>query len=171
MDQNKKLIAIGAVFIAVVAFAFGRYTTPEKVKVETVTKTVEVEKKTHDATTQIDQNRNRKREIETVELVRPDGSKETRTKTVETTETNRDRTTTVSDREKSTTTRDEETRKEVSKASGSTVVSVLGGAKLDDWVSGKRYGLAVTRNVIGPVTIGVWGLNDTTCGLSVGLSF
>jgi hypothetical protein len=31
------------------------------------------------------------------------------------------------------------------------------------------YGLAVTKPVLGPVTIGVWGLNNKTIGASVGI--
>lgn len=170
MEMNKKLAA-GAVALLVIAFAFGRYSAPAKVKIETVTKTVEVEKKTHDETTRVDQDRSKRTERETVELVRPDGSKETRTKVVETSETSRDRTTTVSDREKTTKTRDEETRKEVSKTTGTLNLSLLGGAKIGEWDVGPKYGAQISRNILGPITMGVWGFNDKTCGLSLGLNF
>lgn len=33
------------------------------------------------------------------------------------------------------------------------------------------YGLSITRPVLGPLTIGVWGLSDKTGGASIGLTF
>ena len=33
------------------------------------------------------------------------------------------------------------------------------------------YGLSVTKQLVGPVTIGVWGLTNSTIGVSIGLNF
>ena len=61
-----------------------------------------------------------------------------------------------------------EEKKEIIK-NGSTYVSVLlGGAST---VPHLNYGLSVQRDVLGPFTIGIWGLTNSNFGASVGLRF
>lgn len=139
---NKNKEAFGGVVIIVVAFYCGRYSAPERIKTET--KIVEVEKevvKTEYKTVRIKENK--------------DGSKET----VIISESN--------SQEKAKQKSSEE-KKEIIK-NGSTYVSVLlGGAST---VPHLNYGLSVQRDVLGPFTIGVWGLTNANLGASVGLRF
>lgn len=166
---NYRAIAIGVAVLT--AFAFGRFSAPEKVKIETKTVTVETQKKeTLDATKQVD-DKNRRVETETTELVRPDGSKETRTKTVETTQDQSTRETEHADSETRESTRATEVSKEITSKTGRISIVVLGGFKLNDLTSGPRLGGYVGRNLLGPITVGVWGMNDLSGGIALGLSF
>ena len=129
------------------AFAFGRYSAPEKVKTE-----IKVETK-----------------IEKVEVVRtvtkiverPDGTKETIIEEDKETNTETDIT-----KEKS---------KEVIIARSRLNISILAGAqpKLFQGVSLGPivYGASVTKEIIGPVTAGAWALSDFSVGVSLGLNF
>ena len=139
---NKNKEAFGGVVIIIVAFYCGRYSAPERIKTET--KIVEVEKeviKTEYKTVRIKENK--------------DGSKET----IIVSESN--------SQEKAKQKSSEE-KKEIVK-NGSTYVSVLlGGAST---VPHLNYGLSVQRDVLGPFTIGVWGLTNYNFGASVGLRF
>ena len=63
--MKKYLIIAGAiVLIALVAFAYGRYSAPEKIKIVEKTKVVEVEKK----------QQNEKKDVVTVVTKKPDGT-------------------------------------------------------------------------------------------------
>src|SRR5258706_14382864 len=73
MDRKYKYGIAGVAVLG--AFALGRYTVPEKVRIET--KTVEVEKKTTDKTTDIKKEKRKKTTITTI--THPDGTKETST--------------------------------------------------------------------------------------------
>ena len=134
-----------AILLIIVSFATGRYTVP--VRVETKTITVEVEHKKED--TKVDK-------VTTI-VVKPDGTK----------------TTVITDKTETKTTDDTNSKTETSKLvknnSGNTNISVLAG--LDALNPKFVYGLSATRTIIGPVSIGVWGLNNLTFGASVGLQF
>jgi len=146
METRVKVIII-TVSLAT-AFAVGRYTVPTKTVVQT--KIVEVEKKdtkTHD-------------NIVVTETDKPDGTKVIVTKTVDDTDTTTNLN--VSDI----------TTKTVEKTTGRMNLSILGGAPLT--FSGPTslvYGAHVSKDIIGPVSIGVWYLSSSTGGLSVGLTF
>ena len=62
-----------------------------------------------------------------------------------------------------------ESEKIVEKSSGVLSLSLLGGIDIHDPTP--TYGISVTRSVIGPVTIGLWGLNNGTVGGSIGVNF
>lgn len=49
-------------------------------------------------------------------------------------------------------------------------ISVLGGVDFSE-APKTVYGLSVTKDIIGPVSIGVFGLTNSTVGASIGLSF
>ncbi len=157
------------VFIAVVsigvAFAFGRYTTPERIKIEKVI--VEVEKKTKDSNT--DAERNKRRETTTREVTHPDGTKEVITTVVETTETSKKSNTHETDK----ISKKEKDSKEIVKNSNTFNLSLLTGAKLPSGgsLSPLIYGGHITKQILGPINVGVWGLSDSTGGVSLGLSF
>ena len=155
--STKSKIIITTVTI-VVAYAFGYYEAPYKVK--TITKTVEVEKKTDQ--TQTDTNRHK--DTLTTITEKPDGTKETVTHTVD--DVNRDTASKATDN----ITKSETKEKEVTKSSGHLTLSALAGVN-PFTPSLPTYGVHVTRDIIGPVNIGVWGLTDKTIGASVGLTF
>lgn len=142
----------------IVAFASGRYLSPTKVVTEI--KTVEVEKKETDTQS----NQNKHKETDTREITHPDGTKETDTKTVE---DDTDKTNTT---EKDKVSQNTDSTKEVTRSGSRTTLSALGGIKLPGSPE-VVYGGMIQKDVLGPVGIGVWGLNNGTVGASVGLSF
>lgn len=141
------------------AYAFGRFSAPEHVKIET--KIVEIEKKTTDS----DTNRDKHRETTTVEITRPDGTKEKTTKTVDDTQTDR-KTHSTDDLSKT-----EETSKEVSRGSKVTVAALAGASLNLSGTSPLIYGGIVSKPILGPIAVGIWGLSNATAGLAVGLTF
>ena len=150
---NKTQIIIGVLILAVV-FAVGRYTAPEKVRVET--KIVEVEKKTEDKNT-------KKNEHKKVVIVKnPDGT----TTTTITDDTNTD----ITDHKTDDIAKSETQSKETSKGDNSVTISALAGINV---LHGGTpiYGGQISKPLLGPVVIGVWGLTNATGGVSLGLRF
>lgn len=156
--MNKRLAA-GAVLI-VVAFAFGRYSAPEKVKVETVT--VEVEKKT--AETDTSKERNRRKETTTRKERRPDGTEIEHTTVVEDSKTEVDSRKTVHT-DKTVDTR--QTREEY--RSSGVSLGALGAVNVSD--GRLSYGAYLQKDVVGPLSLGAFGLTSGTVGLSIGIRF
>lgn len=154
---TKIKIAISAVSL-VTAFAFGRWEAPEKIVTKTVT--VEVDKKVQSS--DIDTNRHKESKI--VEVVKPDGTKETTTTVSE--DTNREAKT----HETNTASKSTQSSKETTNRKTLTTISFLGGIS-DFGTLTKTYGLGVTKPVLGPITIGVWGLSSGIYGASIGLTF
>lgn len=146
---SKYQIIIGALAL-LVAFAVGRFLAPTKVKTEV--KTVYVEKKTEDQKVQ--------KHIQTVIVQKPDGSKETKI----TEDDNSDTKTAESNQ----TVKQED--KEVIRGTGKTYIAALAGLSISNFGQ-PVYGASVARSVLGPITVGAWGLTNGTAGLSVGLSF
>jgi hypothetical protein len=96
-----------------------------------------------------------KKDIVTIvkEITRPDGTKETNT--------------TIVDRSKE---KKEESRKEVIVPKRAVIsVSALVGYSIRD--SAPVYGLSVSKEVMGPITIGAFGLNNGTIGVTIGSNF
>ena len=144
--MNNKYLGLGIALL--ISFAAGRYLAPTKI----VTKTVEVEKK------QVDTKKDEHKVTTVTETDKPDGTKTIVTQTTDNTGTER-------------------TSKDVVK-SDTTTTKTYGGAKtsinaLAGLSSGATptYGLAVTRSVLGPITVGAFGLTDRTFGVSLGLEF
>ncbi len=154
--SNKYKVLIAIVLLAT-AYATGRYMAPEKVKTEV--KIVEVDRKT--STT--DTNTNKHKETKVTETVLPDGTKKTETTTIEDSNRQSDRTS-VTDSKKT-----ETDKTEIVKSSSHLVVSALLGADFSN--STQVYGASATKNLIGPITLGAWGLSNATGGFSIGLSF
>jgi len=154
---TKTKIITGIVIVAT-AFAFGRYSAPERVRTEV--KTVEVEKKTETK----ESNTNRHKETTTVTITKPDGSTETTTKTTEDTNLKTD-SKLVDD-----TTKSSDTTKEVTRGGNKLSIAALSGinySKPDQLI----YGASVSKELIGPITLGAFGLTDKTVGISIGLNF
>jgi hypothetical protein len=157
---TKTKVTVGVVLIAA-AFATGYYAAPYKIKTEI--KTVEVEKKTD--TTQADTEAHRK--TVKVEKTKPDGSKTVTTTT--TTDVDKH----VDSMDTDTVSKTTDKSKEVTKSNQPLTVSVLSGVNLTNGLGPATvvYGGAVTKAVLGPITIGVFGLSSGTYGASVGLQF
>ena len=146
-----KLHYIIITVLVVTAFAAGRFLTPEKVKVETRTVTVEVIKK--EENTQVDTH--------VVEVTKPDG-----TKIVETTTQTNTQITTIKDKDKTT-----EASKTVSSNTQTLAVNVLAGLDVTNPSNGFVYGAHVSKQLLGPISFGLFGLTNKTAGISVGLRF
>lgn len=160
-----RLLSNKNIFIAaslLVAFAFGRFTTP--VKIKTVVKTITVTKDVNKNENQ--SNKNVHKKVVQKEVVKPDGTKEIDTTTTEDADqSNKNQSETVA---KTNQSQDQE--KEVVKGGGRLSLSLLGGVDLHD-VGSPLLGLSVTKSILGPITVGAWGLNNNTLGISVGLDF
>lgn len=162
MTTSKKIGALAVSLLA--AFAAGRWAAPTKVV--TQVKTVEIENKTDK--TKSDTGKDRHQETTVTEVTRPDGTKEKTTKTVTDTQTNTKVTSAETDK------KDVESvsTKEVTRDSSKVTLSALAGAQLSFSGAGPIvYGGAITKPILGPVTVGVWGLSSGTGGFSAGLTF
>lgn len=153
----KTKIIVGVVYTAVVASG-AYFLAPQKIKTVEKEVKVEVDKK--------DQKKDSKKHFDTTTTVnkRPDGSSTTVIhKIVDTGTTSeiKDVTAKSDSIEKS---------KEITKSSGTTSVSVLTGVDVTK-PGGIVYGASLNRSILGPITIGIWGLSNGICGGSVGLSF
>ncbi len=161
MELTRKTKIIIVTVGLATSFAFGRYSTPEKIKIET--KIVEVEKKTDDKKI-IDKE---KKHVKTTvtEIDKPDGTKII---TSVTTDDSTDDTKTT-DIATDDTTKNTDITKEVTKGSNKVTVAALGGI---DFTNGHYvFGASVSRPLLGPVTFGLFGLSDLTFGISLGLQF
>lgn len=150
---TKQILIISAIALAT-AFAFGRWSAPEKVKIQTV----EVEKKVDDKKTAVDDHK-----LTTItETDKPDGTK------VKTTVIADDRNTKVDDKSVDTSAKTE--TKEIDRSSSKVTVSFLGGIAIASPYL-PTYGVAVTKPVVGPLTIGLFGFQNGLIGASLGLTF
>lgn len=136
---------IGVVLLLMgLSYGFGRYMQPAKVETKIVT--VQVEKTTvKDKTT-------------TTTTKKPDGTvivvenKDVETKTEEKTNTNSD-TVTLAKKQ-------------------NLHVSALFGIDLDNGLGRDIvYGAHISKDIIGPVSIGLWGMSNRSGGASLGISF
>lgn len=142
--MNTRTRIIVGVIALLVAFACGRFLSSERVRTEV--KTVEVEKivvKTEHVVTTIRE--------------KPDGSKDT---------------TIVSDTDSKTKTDSSSTDniKEVTLSKSTLNISALVGIQLPMSNNSLIYGLSATKSIIGPITAGVFVLNNASGGLSIGLN-
>jgi hypothetical protein len=161
MSPKSKIILV--VITVVTAYAFGRFSAPEKVKIET--KIVTVEKKVKDTDTTVDKNRHKK--VVIVEETKPDGTK-TKTTTIT------DDTTTKSDRKTKETDKiaqKEKTSKEVISSSAKLTVSAMAGVNLGLTNNPLVYGASVSKTILGPISLGAFYLTPSIVGATIGLSF
>jgi hypothetical protein len=166
--KYKVIIVVSAL---AVSFASGRYLTPVKIKTET--KIVEVEKKTQD--TKESNNKHTHKTTVVTETDKPNGEKDKVTTVTEDTGVvdTKDNKTAIDDKVNSDTTKEEK------KEGGKTSVALMAGAQVNPnmlstpslTTSPFVFGAHVQRSIIGPVTIGVWGLSNLTFGASVGILF
>lgn len=153
MIPNKREISIVIVGL-VAAFAFGRYSVQSGVN-EQSTKTVQSD-------TEVNEHKDTHVEIKTVTAKAPDG-------TVTTTTTKDIVTAATKERDvKSTVVESRSTQ--VQKKS-TLNVSALFGVDTRSSAPVVSYGVSVSKEFIGPVTVGLFGLNNGTVGVSLGLNF
>lgn len=162
MSTKTKVIIV--IVYTAVAVASGRYLTPEKVKIET--KVVEADKKTDT----IDNSKNKHQIKKTTVTVnkKPTGEETIVTNTTVETVVDDKKTQVVID-QSSKKSDDKETK---TAAADKITISALAGANLSSLATSPFvYGLSITRPILGPVTLGLWGLSNASCGVSVGLTF
>lgn len=169
---NKKLVA-GVATVLIIGFAFGRWSAPEKIKIEK--EQVQIDMKTKDTENKSITNTDRDKKLKTIitETTKPDGTK---TKTTEITEdTTTKRNTKTDDKQQETDTKINLTKesKEVDYKKPSLVLRGLVGVDAGHLSTNTQpiYGGAVDKNVFGPIGVGAWGLSNGTCGLSLGITF
>lgn len=152
-------LKIGLCCVALlVAFAAGRYGTPERVRTEI--KYVEVEKKTEDKTVDADKHK----ETKTTVVTKPDGSKESTTVVTE------DSSSKTNDHKTDESSRTKDQTKEIIYAQKRLSISALVGANSLFPPAPIIYGGHVTYSLFGPINIGAWGLSNLTFGISLGVS-
>lgn len=133
--------------IAASFFLIGRTTAPEKIKVEKEFVAVTTYKENIDK--QFDIN------ATTTTISKPDGTKVTRTK-----RTDRSKET------KATSSREIQYKTEIKEIIKSSPTSVMLVA-----TNGLDYGLSLSRQVLGPITIGIFAFKSGVFGASIGVNF
>lgn len=78
--------------------------------------------------------------------------------------------------EKTTTTIDSETKSQTNTSmkiakSNKTNISLLASNDFSNSLIKPVYGLSASRELIGPITVGVFGLTNKTIGISIGINF
>lgn len=159
MSRNQ---IIGLIVALAVAFASGRYLTPTKTITET--RIVEVEKKSGSKNT--DKEVKKTKTTTTTVVIRPDGTREETTVVVEGYESD----TSSKEKEKSETSKSDENRKEVIKTVGRTRISALAGFTPFS-ITAPVYGAHVSSQLLGPISVGAFGLTSGVVGVSLGLDF
>lgn len=159
METKTKIIIIAGALV--LAFAAGRFLAPTKVKTET--KIVEVEKKTKES----ESEKNRHKETTIVEVTHPDGSKTTTTTIIEDSQANHKTSETDQIARKETDT------KEITYSGQKVHVMGMAGSSVpaDLHQLAPVYGLSVSKDILGPVSVGAFGFTNKVYGVSVGLNF
>jgi hypothetical protein len=161
MEENMRNKIILAVILLLGAFAAGRWLAPTKVVTEI--KTVEVEKKT-EAT---DTSKEKIKKTTTTVTERPDGTKETKTTVTEDIKSDKK----TKETDESSRTKDES--KTVERTGDKVTISLLGGIRLGEIADSGAivYGASITKPILGPLTVGIFGLTNGVVGCSVGITF
>lgn len=141
-------IKVIIVFVSLlVSFAAGRYSVPEKIKIET--KVVEVEKKKEDI----------KKHRRKTTITDKDGSTTTIIDT------------TIEKKSDEDISLQKDTTTEKVRGDSKVSLALMSGIDVTNPQKGLVYGVSVQKPVLGPITIGLWGFNTGTMGASVGLTF
>jgi hypothetical protein len=167
-------VAVGA---CVGGYALGRYVAPNKVvthevtRVETVTKVdTQAQERVKELTAQLD---TLQRHTHTEKTVKPDGTKTTVTDTTvdRSVDTHKDTTADAEQKQTSQTSTVREVTKtvEVSRARPDWRVGALVGFDINS--KAFSYGATVERRILGPLSVGAWGLSNGVGGISLTLEF
>jgi hypothetical protein len=148
-----KHIIIGGVVIAVVAFGFGRYSVNQP----TITQSEQIKEKEV-------QHVDTKQDVKKVTTIvkKPDGE--------ETTTITEDSNTDTKDNTNTLTNENLQTKTEAA-AHDTLNLSALAGINYQQPQQGLIYGVSVTKELIGPITIGAFGFTNGLVGGSIGISF
>ncbi len=150
--NDKVKIGLAGLVVILIAFATGRYTSPTKIETVTKVVTVEVEKVVKDV----------KKNVVIVEVKKPDG-------TTTTTTTDQSTSTTVSDKNTNINIED---RKLVESNKDHLIIEGIVGLGLDIRNPTEIvYGAHISKNLLGPIRLGILGLTNSTLGVTVGLQF
>ncbi len=170
MEVNKRFFVImGALLL--IAFAVGRWSAPESVKTVKEIATVDTKQKEETKNVSTDSQRDKTVERITTEVVRPDGTRETTTRVIEASTTTRKRDSSTDSREESSSTRVQKESEETVARRSKLSIAVLLGSKIEFPPTTLIGGGHIQTNLIGPITVGLWGLSSPAGGFSVGLMF
>jgi hypothetical protein len=139
--------------VILVSAAVGRFTAPEKIK------TVEVEKQTNSA--KDDSEKDIHKKVVETKVTGPNGV------VTDTTVTTDD--SVLSNKSTDTSVTTDDKSKEIVRNSGVLRVQALIGTPLTNPTL--TYGASISRNLIGPINIGVFGLSSSMVGGSIGIDF
>jgi hypothetical protein len=163
MTLTRKSKIIIVIISLAISFATGRYTVPEKVKIET--KIVTVEAKTDDKKVNVVDDKHVKTTV--TETDKPDGSK---TVTTVTQDDSVDKDVTA-DKSTDSIQKTSDITKTVTKGSSPVTISALAGVSVSNTSGGIVYGASIYKPVLGPIGIGLWGVSSGQVGASVGITF
>lgn len=159
ITRKHKIAAVGVGLAT--AFAAGRYTLPTKIKTEI--KTVTVEKIVYKKAIESQKNTHKKTMV--VEIIKPTGEKQTTTVTTDESVSDKK---TVADKTTDTIQK-QDAKQEVTGSVSKVTISALGGVNIETGLP--TYGASITKPILGPVTVGIFGLSNGTAGASVGITF
>jgi hypothetical protein len=156
---RKYLYVVGiALLIGTLGYGFGRYSAPIQIKEVEKIKIVTVEKKV--------ENTKEKKDVQVVVVQKPDGTTTTTTTDKTTIDiaasTNTD-TTSLTDKSKLTVF-----------SRPSWKFTLMGGMDIHTsnlTVVKPIYGGMIERSILGPISIGAWGISNGTFGLSAAIAF
>lgn len=164
--NTKTKIAVALVAL-IGAFGAGWYMTPTKTVIKTETKIVEkiVEKEKES----VDKTKKNDKVVIVVETVYPDGRRVKETKIVD-----KGSIVVNIDKERDSTkdsTTETTTEKTVERAQASLSVSALAAKDVTNLTGAPAFGAYVSKRVLGPFTVGAFGLSSGTIGVSLGVLF
>lgn len=171
MELSFKQKVVAVIVYTAVAVAIGRFSSPEKVKIEKETTQVDTSSENKNNSSKTDTNRDTHIETTRTERITPDGTTEVVTKTVKDSKT--DRTTKSVDKGTLETSKTEIAKesKLVESKSGGVDLSFLGLVNANRPQDGFSYGLSTTVPILGPINIQAIGTTNGTVGLGLGLRF
>jgi hypothetical protein len=159
MLTPNKYVVVAVIVSLAVAFGFGRWSAPQKIVTETK---VVIQK---DATKETQSDQDKHSETNTVQVKKPDGTIITKTTTKTDTDTKR------KTEQETKTDQKSDTRTEITKSSSPVTINALAGVNVTSLTGGLIYGLSISRPILGPITIGAWGMTNKTGGFSLGIQF
>jgi len=168
--KNIAKAAVVAVLLLAAGVMVGRYSSPTKVVTKVETKIVEKEViKTKETNTR---ETNKNREYVVIETILPDGTKKIERRYINRDEIREEGTRTNTATSTSSTESRSSTVTESGKADWNISALATMSHKEDDLMKGNfSYGVHIQRRVLGPFSVGVFGITNQTYGLSVGGSF
>lgn len=163
--MTTKVKVIGAITVIVLSFATGRYTVPLSTKIDEkkteVSKTKETEKtnthaEDHKKTT-ITEHTNKDGTKDKVTVITDDKGKDTKSV----------------DNKTSSDQKSEELVKETVRAGNKVTISALAGTKFSfsGSLPSPEYGAMISRDILGPINLGVFGFSSGFGGIALGVSF